>query len=225
MNYAEHITTQYDEGFAKVKMLKWYPWVGKNYAHTEILILGMIPYTNKKENLDKGGRDDSRNIVGKFTDGTKRFEHKPHKAMSKMFLTGAGKKHNHSTIKVFWESVAFHNFSQEIGFGRAAKCASKDIPAAREALIEILKILKPKLVIAWSNQVTIFLPSYRVCTKIGVCRPRVIEPIPSFEQPIMGIRHPSSYFNKTKWLTHLREDPASEKPVKKLLAHLTQTIN
>ena len=222
MNYAEHITTQHDEAFAEVETLKWIPWVGKNYARTGILILGMIPYTKIKENVDKDGWEDSRKIVGKFTDGTKRLEHKPHQAMSEMFLVGAGKKHSHSTIKTFWESVSFHNFCQRRGYGRKAKCTQKDLPPARKTLLEILKILKPQLVIAWSNQVTTFLPCHRVCTKVGTYSARVIEPAPTIEQPIMGIRHPSSFFNKAKWLAHLCEDRASKEPVERLLTHLKQ---
>ena len=225
-----YMVEDYDSQFKaeKAKGMNWYPWVGKNYKETGILIVGMAAYyKNSSSEWRKFCDEDhrpNRVLVSVCFEGN---SHKPFEVMAKMFIGGAGKNYE-DTRKKFWSSVAFLNFCQKIVKGESGSC--KDVENAKTALLAAIRILKPKLVLAWTTQLwNICSGEYRNGERFGHPIPRAIDGTP----PIVGIKHPSRWSwpnageeargRKAKeWLEFLRNDLASKEPIEAFLNYLKQ---
>jgi len=144
MNTLDYITTEYDAEFAKIPDLKWYPAVGNNYRQTRIMIMG----THTSWQGQDDNRDTTREIV--FHDEE---EHKPFKVTVQMFLEEAGIEYNEQNRHLFWSSVAFNNFIQ--GAVSDPNPPEEDVadmvPASVSAYTATVEVIKPDLVIFWSN--------------------------------------------------------------------------
>ena len=228
-----HMTKKYDEQFgeAKAQGLSWYPWVGKEYNKSEILILGMSTYYKEGEDWSPTWRNYGETDAGpsRVLITQHAIEHDTNKGCfantAKMFLEGAEKEHNENTRKTFWQAVAFTNFVQQV-VASGTQVGDVDgtvLRNSRNALHAIIKTLKPKLVLVWgvtTVDVGIDNLSREGEEKINTVSPKIIDG----ESPIIGIRHPSSYFGRGEWLNFLRTDPASKQPVEDFLQHLNNTI-
>lgn len=238
-----HMTTEHDSAFAvaKKKDLRWYPWVGKSYHKTRILILGESTYHSGEETsawaeFGKISTGMSRVLVsGKkgslvLPESKQAHEHRPFAAMSGMFIWEAAgrKKYDISAVRLFWESVAFNNHCQEVVKGSAGGCHNPD--QANSAFCETLKILKPKLCLVWGVGLTDKLSKMLrikrcVCRehKIGSAYPRIIN-ADGNRPPIIGLGHPSWAFSRGEWLNFLLKNEASKQPTTDLIDHLTNQL-
>ncbi len=227
-----HMTKKYDEQFeeAKAQGLSWYPWVGKEYNKSGILILGMSTYYIEGE---KDWSPTWRNY-GETDVGPSRVlitEHAIEQDINKgcfantamMFLEGVDKGHNENTRKMFWRAVAFTNFIQQVvASGTQVSDVDRTVLRnSRNALQAIIKILKPKMVLVWGVTTVdggIDNLNRKGEEKVSAVYPRIIDD----EFPIIGIEHPSKYFGRGEWLEFLRTDPASKQPVEDFLQYLKQ---
>ena len=221
-----HMTKKYDEKFQAVPDLKWNPWVGKNYHKTGILILGMS--TDQRDGDDwtkEYGREASRSFFD--FDHENCSAHGAFSNTSKMFLDGAGVTPNQQSHSVFWESVAFNNYVQEIVSGRGDFPTNKDtLKKYTDALHSTIKIIKPRLVVAWTSDGEKFaamaIPYEERSESLGGGR-KSTPIVCNQKPPIVGIQHPSWWQgHDAEWLNFLRNDPASKQPVEDFLQYLKQ---
>ena len=76
----------------------------------------------------------------------------------------------------FWSAVAFNNFCQEVVAKRGADCPC--LEKSVQALQATMKILKPKLVIAWTTQIWNYgfnEHEYQDQEKVNGAIPRVVD--------------------------------------------------
>lgn len=226
-----HITTDYDDQFATAcnnGEMRWYPWVGRDYRASGILIVGKSTYYESDDDWSDGWRkccDETRmpnrelvadNIAG---DG-----HKPFEAMAKMFVENAAGGDYESGRETFWASVAFLNFCQKIVCGENGEC--EDVATSKVALRKAIAIIKPKLVLAWTTELWNFHDGEcRDGERFGQPQPRAIDGTP----PIVGVLHPSYWqaqrTSRDSWVAFLRGDPASKQPVKDFIAYLKRRLD
>jgi len=216
MNTLDHITTEYDAEFAKIPDLKWDPAVGKNYRDTRIMIMGTSTPASDEE------RDTTRHIV--FHDG----EHRAFKATSQMFLEEVGIEHNDQNKNLFWSSVAFNNFIQ--GSVSAQVPTDDEVasmaPASVSAYKATVEVIKPDLVIFWSNSLhkhQLGGENTKECEKVGNFTPRVALENP----PSVGIYHPGMqpHFSRSAWMEFLKTCEHSKPHVERFLAYLKESAS
>lgn len=242
----KHMTKKYDTAFAVAKKrgLRWYPWVGKSFRQTGILIIGMI--TNDR---DEGWRataendpHTSRGLVAWMdkddgvpfdyqpTSGGKGDNSKSFKQFSQAFAGDACGDDALKSRAALWELVAFNNFVQRVveTGTQPNKFKSNDVKRARDALSATIDIIKPRLVLVWSvgvvDRMGIGADTLRELLGSGKgARARVFKGDDAFP-PTVGIQHPCRWnpINHPEWLNLLHNEPASKEPVKALLKHLSQ---
>ena len=226
----KHITKEYDPQFTAAKShgLNWYPWVGKEYSKTGILIVGMSTY--HKEGADwsdewrKFCDEDPRPNHVLVSECLEDDGHKPFEAVAKMFIEKGADKDYEDTRKRFWSSVVFLNFCQKLVNGASGPC--NDSEHSRAALQKAIEIIKPNLVLAWTTQLwNVGFPwtDDQERDKIGHDIPRVVAQDP----PVVGVLHPSWWVRGkdtgAKWLEFLCNEPLSKKPINDFLQHLNNT--
>ena len=222
MSYKKYMTTKYDERFAKAKQqgLNWYPWVGKDYGKTGIFVLGHTT------GWDCGDINVSRFLVAWINNANDMplFDYEnvdPKDARSfKMFSNMFVNETRCSRAK-FWASVAFNNFCQCPVEDRYDQCKCGE--ESLHAFWETVEIIKPKLVLAWGCRAIDYInPNSHWRDKLGGTFPRVVEASP----PIVSVKHPSWFFNRSTWMKYLCEtEPVSKKPINDFVTHLKQQIN
>ncbi len=237
MSYDQHITKDYDLQFEEAKEnLEWDPWVGKNYHETGIFILGKN--TDDRDGPDwtlnlkppLTSRDASRAIVANIDKASDDPFQKDSPAFAfqytaKMFIEGVGAQYDKRTRTVFWEAVAFNNFVQKvIKQGTQVEDVNDGVlQKSRAALLSTIDILKPKVVLVWGVGVVDAIDALSIRGEKMVNRayPRISKQTPG----IVGIRDPSEYFTRSKWLEFLRTDPASKKPIGEFLDYLKEQLS
>lgn len=229
MTYEQYMSTEFDTKFCEAEDLTWYPWVGKNYHKTGILILGVS--THKDENGDDWTRDLGHVASRTFFDfGEYPTEHKPFRTISEMFLDGAGIDYKKRTCEKFWSSVAFNNYYQVAVEESGAKPENEaDIESAKRAFYQTVAIIKPKLCIAWSTSIDQFgvEEERKHYEKIRGAYPRFSK------NPclIVGVKHPSWWSlpnageearkrNHAEWFDFLSADQETKQPITNLINHL-----
>ena len=231
----EHLTTKYDPQFQKAEEVKWYPWVGKEYDKTGILIVGISAYYKEGATWSSAWRkfcdEDPRPNHVLVSDCLEGDSHLPFETVARMFIEGSGKEYE-SARKQFWSSISFMNFCQELVKGVSGKC--KDNKSAEIALQKVIKIISPKLILIWTTDLS----------KVGYNggRTEVVETNPKrntvarlIGEPtaVVGILHPSRWWwpntgeekrkaKRKTWMGFLRTDYVCEKPINKFLQHLKQ---
>lgn len=215
MNHLDHITTEHDAEFANIPDLKWYPAVGKNYRNTRIMIMGThTSWQGQDEN-----RDTTRQIVFHDED-----EHKAFKVTVQMFLEEAGIEYNEQNRHLFWSSVAFNNFLQgavsaPLDYGQEEVDAMS--PASVSAYTATVDVIKPDLVIFWSND----LHKYQLAGERFGEYPEISGKTPRValgKPPVVGIYHPSLGFSRAKWMEFLKTCEHSKPHVERFLAYLKE---
>ena len=230
-----HRNSDYDACFETApERIQWYPWVGNRYTDrkTKIMILGIKTY--KSDNPTGSNTWDqaifnceyrSANIELAMGHGIN-LEEKPcltpytqarrtaspgYYKMTNMFLKEAGKayKNNPEARKMFWESVAFANFCQCAAENQDAPCPQDFKEPSYKALLEMFKILKPDLCIAWSVRLWNFQLSVDgEDNKISTATPRFthlcIPSTPPTTTCVVGIKCPADSFPSADWMRYLR---------------------
>lgn len=224
------MTNKYDDRFQSVKELKWDPWVGKDYAKTKIFILGKSTYHRQDECekewsadwVDEGKycRTPNRTLVTECFEGDR---HKPFSATAKMMIEGCGKEDVDENHQTFWASLAFANHCQNIVSGPQGACDSNE--QANIAFQQILDIIEPALVIIWG--VGLFGTMYQNCEPrdppAGKTRPRIL-PAGEAHPVMVGIQHPSLFFNRKKWFEFLSTDEVTKAAVGKWAEYLKAVL-
>lgn len=205
-----------------------YPWVGKHYKKTRVMILGRNCDQNKGGDsrdsimMKKGDATNQRTVVWVWGEENP-FEYKntkrrmrAHNTMVRMFTAG---KPTTETRQKFWKAVAFNNFWQEIPNSKSPK-KCKSVEESRKALRAVLTILRPKLVICWETRIShLGLPKeIHKRDKISGAIPRWINP-EGKDPAVAGIRHPGRSFSSDKWLSFLQEDAARRDAIAGLMEH------
>lgn len=239
--FGDHITTQYDAQFAAAKKdgLNWYPWVGRGYEQTGIFVLGMS--TDQRDGVDWTkniasplNRTDASRMIVAWVDTAEnkpfeKIDDKAYGAFTKMahtFVDGVGAPRGRESLTAFWESVAFNNLFQvavkEMGYWPEDDA---EVENSMRAFYKTCEILKPKLVLAWENDIAFLWPGLRSGKrKIGRVSPRVFEPRKTVSlPPIIGIGH-SSRMNQSECREFLLDDPTSKQPIEAFMAHLRKEI-
>lgn len=243
--YSDYATGKYDKRFKDAKEIRWEPWVGNRYDEARIMIVGHSTYSNEdpsdgwyKAIMDDAYRDANRELA--LGHGINPDNRKPKWSRSKvpyisrgyynttkMFLEAANKQYGDMEAReLFWQSVAFFNFYQ-CAAPREGRCGAD----SHKALMEILKILKPRLCITWTTNPGNFGLQAKACGKKIVrsknqppVQPRVAD-IPH-GGVVAGILHPSGSkggaFNIEKWMHHLRNETPQDcqNEMRKFLDHL-----
>lgn len=230
----KHMTKVYDQQFkeAEESGLNWYPWVGKEYTKPRILLVGMSHYYKDgsgpwRKFCDEDPRP-NRVTIARHLENSR---YKTYKNISKMFIEGAKVSYGEHTRKAFWSSVAFLNFCQHVVKGVSGHC--NDVQTSKTALQAAICILEPKLVLAWTTQLSkIYDGKCRKGEKPGNDekprrpQPRIIDKSPS-NPHIVGILHPAKWYRwgtkRSDWLTFLLNDPASNESVEDFLQYLNNT--
>ena len=234
MPYKQYMTTEYETQFAAVEELWWRPWVGKNYHKTKIFVVGTSTHKNNGEDWTKDKehidcqRNASRVLASWYQPGNEKlFEFNKNgslfKKMAHIFTNDARLDQCTKTYAAFWQSVAFTNFYQVTVKSIGAIPERPIVDKSKRAFYETVKIIKPKLILVWNNDLNHFFPNRRVgAKKIGRVTPYVIEPFPfDLEVPIVGMGHPSR-LDQNACINFLRTDPASKQPVEDFLQYLKQ---
>jgi len=221
MNTLDHITTEHDAEFAKIPDLKWYPAVGNNYRKTRIMIMG----THTSWPGQDDNRDTSRQIV--FADNWQDDDYVAFHTTAKMFLEEAGVEYNEQNRHLFWSSVAFNNFlqgavSHHIHYGQEE--VDDMAPASVSAYTATVEVIKPDLVIFWSND----LHKYQLAGERFGEYPEISGKTPRVafgKPPIIGIYHPSMGFSREKWMEFLKTCEHSKPHVERFLAYLKEAAS
>ena len=220
-NYTHHDIDKYDNKFQAVPAIRWDPWVGKHYDKTRILILGDSTYIGE-DGIDwtKGeGRLPNRMLVKGHGMYPTQNSSPGFADTTRMFLEGANRNYNDEKAReAFWGSVAFQNYCQCSVFGQRGPC--RCLEDSSEALAKVFEILEPRLCIAWTVELWDFelgeVKNYG--ERISRVQPRIARK-PGF---VVGMRHPSKYFPRSKWLEYLRYKAPEEcqNEMCKFLEHL-----
>ena len=230
-----HMTKKHDAKFkqAKSQGLNWYPWVGKNYHKTKILILGLSTHRDEtgdetsEDWTDNYGHNASRTFFS--FDNNECYGYKPFYTTSKLFLKGAGiNELNLATHSAFWESVAFNNYYQiAVRTSGATPENDDDIEKAKSAFAATVEIIKPELVVVWGVSLVdrMGLPNVKNRKKkVGSTYPRVAAKEGEFPC-IIGTKHPSWAFPRSQWLNFLRTESHSKIQVKNFITYLKITVS
>lgn len=222
--------TQYDEKFKSVDGLAWDPWVGHRYNESGIFVLGMSTYDSGDEDWKKQcdtERTANRVLVqGCGIEDPRRTGCFANTAM--VFLDGAEKPYGENARKMFWESVAFANFVQEIvpAGTQVWDVGSDLLTRSRMALYAVADIIKPKLILVWGVTTVgeIYVTNRRYGeNKINKAYPRIIDGVfdlPNNPPPIIGMAHPSAHFSRDKWRDFLLKEPASKETIGRFIEYL-----
>jgi len=233
MIYDRHLDDKYDPLFKRVDGLLWHPWVGKRYDETRILVLGI-------STDDRGDDPAWAEYASKNRDAFRYFDfdaedcfagrgHRAFRATTLMFLDGADKEYNQGNIKLLWEHIAFNNYYQVVVEGMGSTPEQSRVEGAKRVLMNTIKIIKPKLVLAWSTQLRgmnlrVDREHHKTIGSGKGGRPRVMEGNP----PIVGIKHPGRWSrpnagdpylknNGREWLDFLLADKSSKYPIRNLV--------
>ena len=225
---------------AQSKILRGIRWVGKDYQKTGIFVVGMS--TDQRDGVDwtqnsNHNLGNPRNASRALAAWVNNADEKPFRYdggrdgvsfqnTAKIFIEGAKAKYDEHTCAAFWGAVAFNNYYQVVVPGIGDTPEQPDIEKSKRALYATIDIIKPNLVLAWMNDLSVLWLGYRPGDKkIGRITPHVLEPKqPAYFAPIVGISHPSR-INRHACLEFLLTDSVSKKPIETLLTHLKQTIN
>ncbi len=222
-------TPKFDSRFDKIPHLAWYPWVGKNYHKTKILVVGAGTDKWHEEGLVYDGKGLTIEIINSIAIENNHPGTKGLNAFVKIFVEGLNiRGQNVSDGELMrqqvWSSVAFTNFLQfssaEIGWHPRN---SQDIEAGKAALHGVLDIIKPDLCLIWSAM----MPwdgdltekegyKWGARKKIGWGIPQVCR---RGEVSFICIQHPSR-ISPPKWADFLMKENESKKVITNFLDYL-----
>lgn len=151
----QFLTKKYDEKFAQIPNLTWYPWVGKDYDSYRRLIVGESNYVNKEI------LNETKHAALKRAADDKDFERKVVDCLG--CCGGQRNKTMDALVKMLsqepiirfdlWRRVAMMELLQQpiIGSGWGNKCKSKKLSTTQlnrgvNVVISVMAILKPEQV-------------------------------------------------------------------------------
>ncbi len=220
---------QYDKEFNKHNF-KWLPWVGKNYNEHRILILGASHHAiwdkEKLKSMPPGGKESDEYIskIRDSIDEDKNFHRDItyHHGITKTECCKrwlwwhfsdamlASYRCNETEREKLWSSLAFANAIQETMTKNTATITSKGRgKEAWEKFQELVKIIKPKIVICWGSAVINHWGWKNYVnvrwdeTISGVSPKHADMEIDGHKLRFLAVRHPSHGFSSEKWGEYL----------------------
>jgi len=221
------IDTSFDEELLKLGVLKWLPWVGKNYSNNKrrLLIVGEshnIDIENEEE-YDKekkqaeGNENHTREVVNKLA--IIRKEKKGRRYFDNTYRVLL----NDNNFKaLFWDQVCFYNFIQKPMDYRDKKNPQRptntEFYNSWNPFIDLIKILNPTDCIFTGvqasgsftqamNALSIKYSDLHWFDKIGRVPPRTASLNINENKIILSfIQHPSKYFSWEKWNSFLKNN-------------------
>lgn len=158
MEYKQHITNEYDKELSNINSLKWYPWIGKNYNKTKVLVIGESHYEDGDE-WQEGNTETTRIITAKCFTGNKA---KIYRNTEKVLLSI-----DNPTIEqgnYLWESVTYWNLVQRLMNSIEERPNDEDYDNGWATFFELVEILKPNICIvlgqASSGRLGYYLNNY-----------------------------------------------------------------
>ena len=195
--------TTYDELLSSKPNVNFYPYVGKDYAITphKILVLGESHYGSQSNNTYKGWTREvvdtdylNNKIEGMGIPKWTRCHGNTARMMSKVADRNS---------YLIYEKIAFYNFFQQsVGESPRSKIFITDklIIDSRDALRDVLSILKPKLVIGWGcgNLKKKWLPQSKIDMCVNSNDFSLFKIKDYLDVPFWCMRHPSCFFSIKK---------------------------
>lgn len=224
------IETRFDEQFLKTGLLKWLPWVGKNYSESESVRLLVVGESNYKWEEDEDG-DSEEDVIGYLNDLN--FN----KDVIRKFLIGEIKKapiYHHLTNLLFysddypsehkeklWQLLSYYNFIQSRYMTSINdRPNSNDWESGWQAFFKVVDILRPNYIlfcgVSASKEEYFFKKAANensfeikdeitLAEPIGNTQPRiaVIKKGNDYEVQLTFIKHPSAFFPEDAWMDFL----------------------
>lgn len=213
--------TDFDAKFDAISegLLSWYPWIGKDYAKTKILIIPESHYQNDIQNTNSEKKEYTRMVVNECL-AKQEWHNKTLEAFPKAI---AGKKEfNH---KVLWDNLAYYNFVQRtmnyIGNNRE-KPNEKDFAKGWETFKYVADILKPSVCIFigvracqyiknafGDKQISFYYPEKGKLNNVWL-RPVFTVTMPYGALKIMFTKHAGHYYKWEVWHKYLKKSVPNE---------------
>ena len=214
------IDYSFDNDLSTTEMLRWLPWVGKNYNDNErnLLVVGESHYTDKESSLEKfmeNERDNSYTraciyeAVIDRKDWTNRTYDNIHRALLKT---------NDFDTEVFWKQICYYNFVQRLMSSNKDRPTSDDFYNSWKTFIEVIKILKPTDCIfigveaskSFNQAMEILNMEHsriKYPSKVGAVWARTSRIMTNANDlKISFIKHTSKYFSWNKWNIFLENE-------------------
>jgi hypothetical protein len=206
--------------FNKIKNLKWYPWVGENYARLapdhKIFILG---------ESSRYGIGDTNNTIEKYED-KKYINNHIEEAISGAYKEYGSKllTNMHKTLlgsdeikpDKFWDNVVSTNFIQRaLDYTYKERPSGKDYEEAWEVLFNLFELLKPKYCVFFGSSAIQTLEKYARVSDLKMDKISYDVQIGKYygystqvlvnqnSITLIFIKHPSSYYSWKPWREYL----------------------
>ncbi len=226
--YKGHLDKSFDEELGelcKKRVLRWMPWVGKNYAKHRILIVGESHYGKTRGDVkaekDVADAMDDQEFTRKEIVGCASSANPPETnfyANTERVLIGASRPSKERRVS-HWESVAFYNFVQRaVDYDKKERPSEADFQAGWRTFGSVVRALEPKvcvfLGVAASNYFNGAEFSGGFTRKGEITWGDALNSVYKREGgsvslednkviPIYFIKHPSSYFRWGEWNGYL----------------------
>lgn len=208
----------FDDKFAGVPNLKWYPWMGDDFSVIEkdkrVLFIGESHYHGKNvDTLERSLNPElTREIVEDFGvwrnyNGSKIFKNL-HKALFGNDEFRSGK---------FWHLTSFYNFIQRPMNNPNDRPTRSDFQKSWPVFLDVIKIIKPTICVFIGTTAANHLSAISTNEEFKIDGPNWGELIgttyaktASISNPVVGsvdcvfIKHTSQYFSWQKWNTYLK---------------------
>lgn len=129
-------------------VLRWYPWVGKNYDRTRVLVVGESHYANSEEKLERylANKESTINVIKDLIGGAQwAQDNRTFNNFSKAIVGDAV-----CIQEVLWNNLAYYNFVQRpmnYTYPNREKPTKQDFAEGCETFKQVISILKPSICI------------------------------------------------------------------------------
>jgi len=139
MNVQKH----HDSKIDKIETLKWYPWIGKNYDTSKLLVIGESHYEDG-DDWQNGNKDTTRTIIQKRLDDNEVGKWTLHRNVEKVLLDKP--EISDGDIQTVWNKVAYWNLVQRLLDSRenSDRPTYNDFTKGWETFFDLEKILMSK---------------------------------------------------------------------------------
>lgn len=137
MEFEKHLFTELDSEIRKVALLKWLPWIGRNYNRTKAIVLGESQYEDghewQEENINA-----TRILIGKRFSGSRG---RIYTNVEKVLLSLDSPTLEQGNY--LWESVTYLNLVPRLMSSIKERPSSKDFDIGWAVFFSLVDIIKP----------------------------------------------------------------------------------
>lgn len=204
------------------KILKWLPWIGKNYENSEIkiLIVGESHYFNPEEIQSFEKHQNilfTREVIEEMPMNRDYYQTKVFQNFHRAILGN-----DTFDAEKFWNQISFYNFIQKPMNSNKGRPTNVDYFENWNGFVKLVETIKPTICIFigssaansfntfFSQSSLDFIPVENI-EKIGVnYAKKSILKVNNLELPIHFIKHTSQYFSWNKWHDYLKNTIPNE---------------